>query len=249
MATPIRFTANDVIAAAFADLGVYTPGESIPAAEAWNALLRLNALISGLSLSPSTFPFINREVFPVVAGQSTYTMGPGGDFSTIRPMEITAAGLLMPATAVTTGTVEIPRSLLTDDAYQAIQVKDMQSPMWTAVFYDPTYADGFGSVYLWPTPSVTTYQLVLYRGQAIQGFTNLTTSGDYPPGALEMLQYELGRRLAPGYGGSGWTAMLEELRKDATFAFKRNNYRPVDLALDPALTWQRGHGYNIETNQ
>lgn len=247
MATPIRFNANAVIAAAFSDLGTYAPGETVPSADAQAALQRLNALISGLGLSPLTFPFIDREVFAVVPGQSTYTMGPGGDFDTVRPLSLTGAGLLMPSQASTTGPIEIPRGMMTDDAYQMLQTKDLQNSMWTNVYFNPTYTDGLASVFLWPTPNSTTYQCVLYRGEVIQGFPNLTTLGDYPPGVFELLEYQLGKRLAPGYGGAGWTSELDGLARDSLALFKRNNFKLADTVLDPAMTRDRRYGYNIQT--
>lgn len=245
--TPISFNANAVIAAAFADLGVYPPDEAIPASDAQRALLRLNTLISSLGLSPLTFPYIVREVFDVVAGQGTYTMGPGGDFDTIRPTALTGSGLLMPAQSVTTGAVEISRGMMTSDAYEANQVKDMQTAMWTDVYFQPTYADGLAAVILWPVPNSTTYQCVTYRGDALQGFANLTTLYDFPSGAFEMLEYQLGKRLDPGYGGRGWTAQLEDLARESLFVFKRNNFKLTDLAVDPAMTHSQRGGYIIQT--
>lgn len=245
--TPIQFNATAIITTALCDIGAFMPGESIPAAKAQDALARLNVLVSNLQLSPLMFPFINREVFDVVAFQSTYTIGPGGDFDTIRPTSLTGAGLLMPSQSSTTGKIEIPRAIMTDDAYQLLQTKELTNAMFTDVYYNQSYTSGFGSVFLWPTPNTTTYQLVLYRGDTIQGFTNLTTTGSYPPGTFEVLEYGLGKRLAPTYGGAGWTPELEDLRRTAFFEFKRNNFKLTDLVLDPAMTHTHRTGYNIET--
>lgn len=245
--TPISFNANAVIQAAFLDLGVFAPGESIPAPDGQLTLARLNNCVNALQLSPLTFPFVTREVFDVVSGTSTYSIGPGGDFDTVRPAGLTGAGLLMPSQAATTGPIEIPRGLMTDDAYQTLQTKDLQNAMWTAVYYNPTYSGGLGSVFLWPTPNSTTYQLVLYRSDVLQGFANLTTAYDFPQGLFEVLQYQLGKRLAPAYGATGWTPMLEEMARDTLFLFKRNNFKLADLTLDPAMTKDRRGGYNIQT--
>jgi hypothetical protein len=234
--TAIRFNANAVIGAMFSDLGIFQPGDVVPAPDANGALVRLNTLISGLQLSPRAMPFIEREVFDVVAGQSTYTIGPGGDFDTIRPMALTGTSLLQPSTGATVGRNEIARALITNDAYEAINLKDLQSAMWTNVFFNPTYADGLASVRLWPVPNTTSNAFVMYRGDAVQGFTNLTTQDDYQVGLFELLEYNLGKRVAPSYGGTGWTSELEALRIEATSQFKRQNYRLSDLAVDPAMT-------------
>lgn len=245
-ATPIRFNANAVIEDAFLDLGVFEAGNPIPAPDAQFALRLLNKCVNTLSLQPLTFPFIDREVFDVVTNQSTYTIGPGGDFDTIKPMALTGAGLLLPSQSASTGAVEIPRAVLTDDGYQAIQVKDLRSTLWTSVYYNPTFADGLGSVFLWPTPTSTTYQCVLYRGDVIQGFADLTTFYDFPPGYAELLQYQLEKRLAKPYG-QPWEAADDDKARTALALVKRQNFKLADTPLDPALTRDRRSGYNIQT--
>lgn len=242
--TPVKFSATDVIGDAFLDLGVFGPGESIPAEHAQFALRVLNRLVSSLATQPLTFPFINREVFSVVAGQNTYTIGPGGNFNTIKPAEIVGAALLLPSVAVTTGPVEVPISLLSDEAYGSIAVKDLQNAQFTSLRYDATYSGGFGSVYLYPTPNSITNKLVIYRGDVIQGFANLVTLYDFPAGYAEMLQYQLEKRLAPAYGVA-WTPEQDDLARTTLFLAKRQNFILVDAVLDTALTGERRGGYDI----
>lgn len=245
--TPIRFNASAVIEDAFLDLGVFQAGETIPPFDAAFALRLLNKLITTLAIQPLTCPTTEREVFSVVAAQNTYTMGPAGDFDTVRPPSgLIGAGLLMPTSGATIGQVEIPLAPLTDDAYQAIQAKDLQSAMFTDFYFIPEYAGGLASVYLWPTPNSTTYQLVLYRADPIAGFANLTTLYDFPPGYAEMLQYQLEKRLAKPYG-QPWGPVDEDKASQALFLVKRNNFTLVDLALDPAMTNDSRGGYNIIT--
>lgn len=241
------FNANDVIGAAFADIGVHSPGESVPPAEANQALARLNRMIAGLGLSPAMMPFIAREVFEVTSEESTYTIGPGGDFDTVKPLSLVGAGLLQPTQGATTGRNEIPRAVLTTDAYEAISLKDMQSAMFTDVYYQRTYAGGFGLIKLWPVPNTTDNALVLYRGDLIQGFTNLTTANDYPEGLFEVLEYNLARRLATVYGGANWTQELSTLARTSLSEFKTSNFRLVDLAVDPAMTHNQRGGYIIQS--
>lgn len=241
------FNANAVIAAAFADIGVHQPGESIPAPEANQALIRLNNMISSLGLTESMMPFVSREVFEVTSEESTYTIGPGGDFDTRKPVSIIGAGLLQPTQGATIGRNEIPRAVLTTNAYEAITLKDMQSAMFTDVYYQRTYAGGFGLIKLWPVPNTEDNALVLYRGDLIQGFANLTTENDYPEGLFEALEYNLARRLATVYGGTNWTQELSTLARTSLSEFKRSNYRFEDLAVDPAMTHDRRGGYIIQS--
>jgi hypothetical protein len=173
-------------------------------------------------------------------------MGPGGDFDTDRPASLNGAGLLMPSASDATGAVEIQRSVLTDDAYEAIAVKDLQSSMWTAVYFNPTYAAGLARVRLWPVPSSTDNQLVLYWGDMLTGFANLTAVYDFPPGVIQVFRYHLDEMLCPSYGKE-WTPLLERLKNKATSDYKRQNYRVSDLAVDSALTRTPRGGYIIQT--
>jgi len=235
--TPVNFNAAAVVTDALIDLGVLEPGDTLSASDGALGLRALNKFISSLATQNLSFPFIEREVFPVVAGRSTYTIGPvGADFITIRPQSLTGAGLLMPTTGATTGRLEIPRGLLTDDAYANIRLKDMQAALWTDVYYQPTYAAGLGSVYLWPTPNSTIYDLVLYRGDVVQGFANLTTSYDFPPGYAELLQFNLEKRLCRVYGKSReWGPLDDDLARDALRLVKRQNFTLTDTVLDGTL--------------
>lgn len=244
--TPISFSANAVIEDAFLDLGVFAPGEAIPDADAQLAWRTLNKVVGSLALQSLTSPFADREVFSVVAGQNTYTIGPGGNFNTVKPAAMTGAGLLMPSAAATTGQIEVPITVLTNDQYAGIAAKDLQNPMFTGLRYDATYAGGLGQIYLYPTPNVTTYQLVIYHDAQIAGFANLTTTYDFPPGYAEVLQYQLEKRLAKPYGVA-WTADREDLARNALFLAKRNNYQFNDLVLDSPLVGGRGYDINSDT--
>jgi len=93
--TPILFSARTVIQLAYEDVGVFQAGEAVPPAQAQTALQRLNAFINQCQTQEFTFPFIARQVLPIASLQSTYTIGPGGDFDVDRPVSINGAGLLL----------------------------------------------------------------------------------------------------------------------------------------------------------
>lgn len=242
--TAVSFTANAVIGDAFLDLGIFAPGESIPPEHSQFALRALNRVVSQLGLHPLSKPFTSREVFTLVVGQNTYTIGPGGNFNTVRPVSIDAAGLLMPSQGATIGQLEIPRAVLDQSDYENIRLKDLQNAMFTYVFYDPTYSGGLGTVYLYPTPNTTLYQLVLYTGSSIIGFANLTTVYDFPPGYLEMLQYQLEKRLAKPYGRP-WGLDDEIKAGEALALVKRQNSEVAYIEIDPMVFGDSSYGYSI----
>jgi hypothetical protein len=247
-------TARNLIAQAFQDIGAFSPSETIPAADSQGALRRLNAMLGGWVLCPLTMTNIARDVFPLVAGKGgpgvstptagVYTIGPGGDFDTFRPASIYAVGLYNPQPGTPN---ELPRTLYTDDAYNSIIVKTFQSPYFAGLYYNATYASGWGSINLWPVPSVSTYSLVLYRQVQVSQFADLTTNYALPPGGEDAIEYSLARVLAVPYGRP-WTPGLEQQTNRVMGIYTRGNTRMVDLAVDPALTANRGGLWNIESD-
>lgn len=144
--------------------------------------------------------------------------------------------------------VEIPRTLITDDAYQAIQLKTMSNAQFTNVYYNPTQP--LGTIWLWPMPSTAENQLVLYLQNTFTSFADLTT--DYAfvdvPGYADALEYNLAIRACAPFGRRiGDFPEVIELARDTLGLIKRQNYRLSDLPTDPALTASRIGGYNIQT--
>lgn len=151
---------------------------------------------------------------------------------------------------VTTTGVEIPRAVLTDDAYEAIQIKRLSNSLFTTVYYNPT-ASPYGVISLWPIPNTASNQLVLYLPQVLPTFADLTTEYDWPltPGYQDALQYNLETRLIGPFAVSN-PAVIASARDQAAKALmliKRANYKLSDLPLDPALTRSYRGGYNINT--
>jgi hypothetical protein len=244
------FAAQDVINWAASDCNIKDAAETLSGPNDLDMLRILNNMISGWGTQTLTMPFISRNVFAFIAFQATYSIGPGGDFNTTtRPIGLTGAGVLL---NTSNPPIEIPRSLFTDDGYEAISIKALQNLFPTGVYYNPTYTAQLGTIFVWPTPTdATSYSLVLYRKEQVQQFADLVTQYNFPPGYLEAFEWNLARRLLTPYGIKDPT-----IRQDVTnmavsslAAIKRANYRMSDLSLDPAFVNDRRAGYNILTGQ
>ncbi|HEX7936765.1 MAG TPA: hypothetical protein VF573_27340 [Paraburkholderia sp.] len=145
--------------------------------------------------------------------------------------------------------VEIPRTIITDDGYQSIQIKGLPNAQFTNVYYNPTFP--FGTIVLWPRPNTAINQLVLYLPLEFGGFADLTTNYDYPdmPGYTEAMEYNLAVRIA-----APWGRKLSEypevpgLARESLGLIKRANNRLVDVPTDASLlAWNRRGQYNINT--
>ena len=317
-------TARSIIEASFFDLGVIAEQTPLPASYAQDGLRRLNAMVSGWQTQPGTIPCIERNVFPLVDNQQTYTIGLGGQFNVPRPsVNIPGAGLLMqglngaesvtsitrsdytatvtqtshglavgdttliqgaeqiaynglitvlsvptsdtytytvnglpttPATGTITASslasqpVEIPRAVVTLDAWQSTQIKTLENSLFTMVYYVPSYP--FGQIILWPLPNTDINQLVLYLESIFTGFADLTTQYDFPslPGYAEALQYQLNLRLSSPYG-KPLSEHLMMMARETFGAIKRSNNQLYDLPTDASiLAFNRRGQYNINTD-
>jgi hypothetical protein len=195
-----------------------------------------NVTIAGAS------PDAYNGTFPItVTGASTFTYLFGGTPTTPATGTITAA-----FESEENDVVEVPRAVITDDAWQNIRIKSLRSAQFTNVYYNPTYAGGLGTINLWPIPNVATNALVIYRPQQLSEFPNLTTQYQLPNGLDEAIIYNLAIRRAPDYGKIP-SDIVERMAQSSLANFKRGNVKLVDMPTDPALTRDPSGFYNIIT--
>lgn len=243
-------TLRSMATVAYEDLQILGAGQTMSGAQGDYALRRANRMMQGWTLQSLTIPIILREVFDTVSGKGSptnpYTIGDGADLDTSRPPSIVGCAALQNSGLSTE--VEIPRGLLTPDAYETIQVKRVTNALFTDLYYRPDFSDNYGKIFLWPIPDATTYKLVLYRPEQLSEFADLDTDYDLPPGAEEAIQYNLALRLIPGYAVPAEVKQdMRMLASSSLATFKRGNTKLTDLATDPALTSNNRYGYNIQT--
>jgi hypothetical protein len=244
-------SASTIITHAFQTIGVYAPGVTLKPQDAQNGLRRLNNIMQVLSLQPLSKPVQRREEFDLEADKGgpddPYTIGTGGDFDVTRPTAIRGAGLVLTSSDPT---VEIPRAMLTDDAWASIQIKDLGAAQFTDVYFNPTFADdGFATINLWPVPNTDANRLALYWLESLTEFATLTTQYFLPPGCAYVLEYQLAEELLTPYGvtDAGIVGLVTRMAAKTLRVFKRANLELVDLGTDPALTQTPSGGYNILT--
>lgn len=146
--------------------------------------------------------------------------------------------------------IEIPRVVITDDAYQSIQIKNLPNSQFTVVYYNPTYP--LGSIFLWPRPTTDQNQLVLYLQNAFTGFADLSTDYAFPelPGYALALQYNVAQLLALPGAVSDQTVLsrIDGLAAQWLGHIKRANNKLTDLPTDASmLAYDRRQGYNISS--
>jgi hypothetical protein len=241
-------TALQLITKSAYDIGAIAIGDSLESALAQDGLSRLNAMLNAWIVQPLTIPAVIREVFSITANQSTYTIGPGGDFNTTRPTMLTGASLLLNTSSPS---IEIPITVMTDDMYQAITIKTQTNTLFTAVYLNTNLVSAsyaLAQIFVWPVPTTAANDLVLYRPEQITSFANLTTQYTFPPGYEEAMEYNLARRLSTPWGRE-LPAEIDRMARESLAWVKRQNYKLSDLPNDAARAISSTYGYyNINSD-
>jgi hypothetical protein len=110
----------------------------------------------------------------------------------------------------------------------------------TSLYYDHNYIEGLGKVYLWPIPSSTTTQLVLYTPVQLSEFPTLDTDYNLPPGYRRFIRTNFAQEIASEYGKQLTSDQVMAARQSKA-QIKRGNVRPAESRVDPALV--RGFDY------
>lgn len=245
-----QVTGLEIARDAYGILGVYSPVETPTGSDGQLALRFLNDLLSEWSQRAQMIPVIARLRFSLVANQGgptfPYTIGPGGDFDTPRPPNqnaIQSANLILTATVPE---VRVPLGLFTDETYDWNQVPDLMNSQPTGLYYSPTYQDDFGTICLWPVPTVNTNDLELFVQQSVAAFADLSTEYWVPSGLPRALKYNLAASLQEIMGKT-LAASAQQKAVASLGTFMRSNLHLVDLRTDAAWAGSRSNLYNINT--
>lgn len=241
-------TARELVTDILEDLGVIGAGETPSNEDAQLVLSRMNRWIDSLALEPNAMLSKIRTTEVLVSGTASYTVGTGGDIDIVRPDHFDAAAVIIDTAS--DPVTELPIELLTDQQWQGIAQKELESPLIVAAYYDRAWTAGLARLYVWPIPNVGTTELVLYSLLANARFTTLDTEVTLAPGYEEYFQTNMLKRIASTFRKSVSPEQREAAR-EAKLNVKRANNRPIQVGVDDALLQRnRGAGYfNIFTGE
>ncbi len=230
---------GDAITDALTRLGVIGESETPASGDLAKGFSVLTSLTDSWGAERLTIPYIKRTTATITANQTSYTVGTSGNVNIVRPVFITNMAIL---DSSQDPDLEIPIQNLTDDAYAAIQQKDLTSTLPTCGYYNPTYASSQGTLIPWPIPTSSTLSWVLYHPVAIAQFSATSSTITLPPGYYEFIVTNLAFKLCSIYGVP--PEVREAMREEALAAkaiIKAANFRPMDMSM-PAGAVQ-GQGY------
>lgn len=164
------------------------------------------------------------EQFSISSGQSSRTIGTGGNFNTSRPNEL-VGGFIRDS-----NDYDYPLEIIDRDRYNALSNKDTQGIPKYLYFY-PTYPTA--TIYIYFVPNET-YTLSLDSLKPLTALT-LDTTLNLPPEYEEAIKWNLAVRLAPDYKSKprpDVIALAEE-------SFKALSTQPVPTAYCEGAPGQR----------
>ena len=229
-------TGRDLVTASLRLIGAIAPGESITGAEASDGLASLNRLIDSWSNESLILYADTIEDFNLVAGTDSYTIGPSGDFNTVRPLAYNFAKLKM---TNTTPNTEYPLRIATLEEWTLIRQKGLSSNIPNTVFFDVSYP--LDTIRLYPVPS-TVNKITLYTSKQLSSISSLDASISLPPGFERALVFNFALEIAPEYGKQPSELILKSATESKA-SIKRTNHKELHLRVDDALLG--GGYYNI----
>lgn len=227
-------TTKQLIDGALRTIGVLASGEQAKPSEAQDALQYAKQMLDSWSNEGLLVPALTHESF-TLSSKRTYTIGPGGDFDTVRPTTIENVRIR------DAGNLETPVSIASLNLWANISLKDTVVNTPDYVYYEPEYPLGRLEFSCIPTAGDT---LKLVTTKPITELPALTESVQFPPGYDKAIRLGLAIELAPEYGVEISAAVAAGYRQ-AIMVLKRTNSktRMGTVEVDSGLI--RKNGYDI----
>jgi hypothetical protein len=182
-------TARDLITRALKACRILAPGENPSASEAADALMILNMMLSSWSTDNLNVFAQTLESFSLVSNVSSYTIGTGQTFNTVKPIAIQTM-------YVRSGSVDYTVKEISDRDYaNEISMKSI-----VGVPYCYNFNNDYPSsvIKFYPVPDQN-YQLFILSEKALTSIASLDTVISFPEGWELAIAYNLAVMLFPEY--------------------------------------------------
>lgn len=241
--TKVRDLLND----ALLQIGILDPSEGMDAGQAQSALRTLNRMIQVWNADELMVYSVNRETFPLVPNQQSYTIGPGGNFNTQRPVVIDMVSVIQNTTG--SNPVEIPIEIYNDEQWRDLTVKNTPSTFPLVMWATGDFP--LNVLWFWPIPQQVN-NIVLYAWNQVADFPNINATVQFPPGYEEAIVNNLALRLCPMYGVQPNPGVVA-LAQGSMARIKRINWEPSYRTVDAGLSgkanldiWVKSRGYVLD---
>jgi len=182
-------TVLDMVTDAMQESGILTKTETPTNSEAQTGLKMLNRVLSSWSNTRNLAFERVTESFPLNNLVTSYTIGSGGDFDTVRPTKIIQAH-------VRQGNTDYNLDIVSDKVYQGVVYKSIGGLPEMLNF---TNEYPLATINIYPAPS-TIYSLFITSEKPLTEYAAITTTVDLPSGWIDALIYAMAVRLGRIYG-------------------------------------------------
>lgn len=236
-------TAIELVQDALEKIGVYSPGETISAADSARCLSILNDMLDSWSNESLTTYAILEQSVVLTIGQYQYTIGPGGNINATRPLRLIfgpGAAYLVDSSGNRYWIEVIPR-----DRWNLItNITNINSNIPEVLFYDPQFP--LGIINVWPIPNVD-YTLFFDSYLQFTEFAALNQDIGLPPGYTKAIKDSLAVEAFPYFKPDGATpsAVLIEVASKSKGNIMRTNIRENIALYDREILGRARGQYNI----
>lgn len=210
-------TAQTIIDRSLRLLGAIASGESPTTAESNDALIALNAMIESWQTEKLTVYSYVDTAFTLSNGDSSYTVGPAGNFAiTPRPDKIENCYLRA-------SNIDYPIEMVDKDKWLSIPDKTSDSDIPIYAYYEPALPTG--TLQLWPVPN-TAYSLHIVTWTSVVSLASTSTTISLPQGYERALTYNLAVELSAEFQ-LPVPATVQQIAGESKAALQRVNNRPM----------------------
>lgn len=238
-------TALDIITDAFQMLGVYGIGAPVASQDAQLGLNALNDMVDSWSNESLTCFAIQEQSAPLVPGQQSYTIGPGGNFNMTRPIRILegpGTAYVQDANGNNYNMEVVPRDKWN---YYSNRSALITSDFPTILFYDPQFPLGIINVAPFPTIA---YTMFWDSNLQLTDFTTIAAAVSLPPGYVLAMKTNLAVALKPYYADAQLDPIILARAMESKGNIKRSNIRPVEALYDKEIVSRANVSYNPYTD-
>jgi hypothetical protein len=228
-------TRDTIINAALRALGVLGAADTATAADIANCSEALNLIIKNLSIEGAELWTIGELQVPLVAGVSSYTIGPTGTvYSSYRPLRLIDSCYIRDAQGN-----DVPLQIISRQEYNQLGQKNSLGVV-NQIFYDPQIPNGVLYVFNTPIDSTRTIHLVVQR--PIQDVVSGTDNFDLPQEWFLPLKWMLAEEICSEYGASQSKTQLA-ISKAAFYRERLPNWSQEEASVmfvpDPRMGFSR----------
>lgn len=207
----------------------------------------LNEWMSELKNQRGAIFYVGEHVYNLQSGVQAYTIGSGGTFNQERPMWIEGVSVTPDKNASPLLKLPIGKPI-TLAQWRSLIARSSTAQYPTSVYYDHRWNAGLGTINVYPVPTSSSAQLVLYTPDPLSEFSDQNTAYTFPPGVPRMIRYCLARELGIAYGVP-IPPEVAVIAKESLASLKRANWRPKDASFDPSWGIGRGRAANVLTDE